>query len=66
MGRTRLATREELDPTNVQAALKTAIVETDKSNIIIDNQQTNVRELQRLNDQLEEVTNQEINDPTQK
>lgn len=66
MGRTRLATREELDPATVQNAVKTAIVETDKSNELIDSQNDNVRELRRLNDQMEDVTDQEIHDPSQK
>lgn len=62
MGRTRLATRAELDPDNVQSAVKTALVETDKSNEIIDSQTHTVRELQKLNDQMEEVTDEQVED----
>lgn len=66
MGRTRLVSRENLDPDSVQAAVKTALVETDKTNELIDSQKDNVRELQRLNDQMEDITDAEVHDPTQK
>ena len=66
MGRTRLVSRENLDPDSVQAAVKTALVETDKTNELIDSQKDNVRELQRLNDQMEDITDAEVHDPSQK
>ena len=62
MGRTRLASRENLDPDSVTSSVKTAIQETDKRTEILDNQTNTVRELQKLNNQMEDVTDKIVED----